>query len=298
MSEPRVAVVIPTYNQADYMRECIASVIGQSVADWQMIVVNNFSDDNTESVVAEFNDPRIRQVNFHNNGVIAASRNLGAAETIAPWIAFLDSDDIWRPDKLARCLEAATGETDVIGHGLRMMRDSEIRLLHPSGPVARASFRRMLFDGGCLTPSASLIRREMFERVGGFCEAPEMRTAEDYDLWLRLALANARFAFLDDFLTDYRLHNTNASSSITTHMNATLRIVNHHYQSLERPGVLDALRRRRRHAFVYHGAARNSLRAGDAAGAMGFSWASIKAYPFLPRAYANLGLALMKRMLP
>ena len=298
MNEPRVAVVIPTYNQADYLRECITSVIGQSIADWQMIVVNNFSDDHTQSVVAEFDDSRIRLENFQNNGVIAASRNLGAAATQAPWVAFLDSDDTWHPAKLARCLEAATGETDVVGHGLRMMRDGEMRRLLPSGPSARASFRRMLFDGGCLTPSASLIRREMFERVGGFCEAPEMRTAEDYDLWLRLAFANARFAFLDDFLTDYRLHDTNASSSITTHMDATLQIVGHHYQKLERPGVLDALRRRRRYAFVYHGAARNSLRAGDTVGALVFSWASLKAFPFLPRAYANLGLALMKRMAP
>jgi teichuronic acid biosynthesis glycosyltransferase TuaG len=298
MSETRVAVVIPTFNQADYLRECIASVIGQSAGDWQMIVVNNFSDDHTESVVAEFDDPRIRLLNFHNNGIIAASRNLGAAKTQAPWIAFLDSDDTWHPDKLARCLEVAVGETDVIGHGLRMMQDGEMRRLHPSGPEARASFRRMLFEGGCLTPSASLIRREVFNRAGGFCEAPEMRTAEDYDLWLRLAFTRARFAFLDDFLTDYRLHDTNASKSITAHMDATLRIVDHHYRNLERPSVLDALRRRRRRAFVYHGAARNSLRAGKRAEAMCFSWASLKAYPCLPRAYANLALALMKRVTP
>ena len=123
-----------------------------------------------------------------------------------------------------------------------------------------------------------------------------MRTAEDYDLWLRLAFAGARFAFLDDFLTDYRLHDTNASSSITIHMDATLQIVDHHYRSLERPSFLDALRRRRRRAFVYYGAARNSLRAGNSAEAEGFSWASLKAYPFLPRAYANLALALMNRM--
>ncbi len=297
MSEPRVAVIIPTYNQADYLGECIASVIGQSAGDWQMIVVNNFSDDHTESVVAEFDDPRIRLVNFHNNGIIAASRNLGAAETQNPWIAFLDSDDTWHPDKLAKCLEAAA-DNDVIGHGLRMIRDGEIRRLHPSGPAARASFRRMLFEGGCLTPSASLIRREIFERAGGFCEAPKMRTAEDYDFWLRLAFAGARFAFLDDFLTDYRLHDTNASSSITTHMDATLQIVEHHYRNLERPSVFDALRRRRRRAFVYHGAARNSLRAGNSVEAKDFSWASLKAYPFLPRAYVNFALALMKQMIP
>ncbi len=296
MSAPRVAVIIPTYNQAEYLRECIASVINQSVTDWEMVIVNNFSDDHTEKIVETFGDPRIRIKNFRNSGVIAASRNLGVHETQAPWIAFLDSDDTWHPEKLDKCLEVANDDIDVIGHGLRMMRDGKVKRTRLSGPVARADFRHMLFEGGCLTPSASVIRRDIFDRVRGFSETPEFRTAEDYDLWLQLAFAGARFAFLKDLLTDYRLHNANASSSIDTHMEATLEIVDNHYQKLKRPSVIDALRRRRRRAFVYHGAARNSLSANNAIAAIGYSFISLRAFPILPRAYANLILALVKRL--
>ena len=69
---PRVTVVIPTYNQADFLRLCLRSIIDQSESDWEAIVINNFSDDDTENVVSSFNDDRITLINFRNHGVIAA----------------------------------------------------------------------------------------------------------------------------------------------------------------------------------------------------------------------------------
>ena len=97
------SVVIPTYNRALMLRHALESVLAQTFGGFEVLVVDNHSDDDTLDVVASFNDPRIRVLGVHNHGVIAVSRNLGIRESRGEWIAFLDSDDTWRSDKL-RCI--------------------------------------------------------------------------------------------------------------------------------------------------------------------------------------------------
>ena len=92
---PAVSIVIPTYNHGYFLKKCLQSVIDQTLTDWEAIVINNFSEDNTIDVVNSFHDPRIHLVNFKNNGIIAASRNEGIKISNADLIAFLDSDDSW-----------------------------------------------------------------------------------------------------------------------------------------------------------------------------------------------------------
>jgi len=93
---PVVSIVIPTYNHEHFLKKCLQSVVDQTFTNWEAIVVNNFSEDNTIAVVNSFHDPRIHLVNFKNNGIIAASRNKGIKLSRADLIAFLDSDDIWQ----------------------------------------------------------------------------------------------------------------------------------------------------------------------------------------------------------
>src|SRR5262245_23810861 len=95
LMRPSVTVVIPTYNCADLLRQALASVVTQTRSDWEAIVVNNASTDNTLVAVAACRDPRIRVIEFRNQGVIAASRNRGITEAQGEWVAFLDSDDLW-----------------------------------------------------------------------------------------------------------------------------------------------------------------------------------------------------------
>ncbi|MCP4377403.1 MAG: glycosyltransferase family 2 protein, partial [bacterium] len=102
---PVVSVVMPTYNHAVFIGEAIQSVLSQTFADFELIVVDNYSEDDTESVVRGFGDPRIEYIKFANNGVIAASRNAALNRASGEFIAFLDSDDTWSPDKIAVQLE-------------------------------------------------------------------------------------------------------------------------------------------------------------------------------------------------
>ena len=105
---PLVSVVIPTYNHARYLRRALQSVIDQTYTNWEVIVIDNYSKDSTDGVMASFTDPRIVYLKIHNNGVIAASRNVGIRKAKGDWIAFLDSDDFWTADKLQACCELMT----------------------------------------------------------------------------------------------------------------------------------------------------------------------------------------------
>ena len=122
-SSPLVSIVIPTYNHAPMLQRALATVIEQTYQNWNAIVVNNYSTDNTLEVVAQFNDPRIQCVNFRNNGVIGASRNEGIALATGKYVAFLDSDDAWLPGKLTAqlaALRAAPAGQDVSCHGVHI----------------------------------------------------------------------------------------------------------------------------------------------------------------------------------
>jgi len=106
INQPLVSVVIPTYNHALFLERALRSVIDQTYSNWEAIVIDNHSNDNTDEVVASFIDKRIKLLKIHNHGSIAKSRNLGINTAKGKWIAFLDSDDLWYKEKLALSIAA------------------------------------------------------------------------------------------------------------------------------------------------------------------------------------------------
>ena len=104
-SSPMVSVIIPTFNQAELLQKALQSVSNQTFQDWEAIVIDNHSQDTTKEIVESMNDSRISYEVFSNQGIIAASRNLGINLAKGNYIAFLDSDDLWYPSKLSTCLE-------------------------------------------------------------------------------------------------------------------------------------------------------------------------------------------------
>ena len=102
-----VSVIIPTYNHAKFLAKAIKSVLDQTYTNFEIIVIDNHSTDNTNEVVNSFNDARLKLLKVHNNGVIAISRNKGILEAKGDWIAFLDSDDFWYPSKLETAMNFA-----------------------------------------------------------------------------------------------------------------------------------------------------------------------------------------------
>ncbi len=222
---PLVSVIIPTFNQGHFLREAIESVLAQTLLDWELIVVDNFSIDSTSEIVSSFADPRIRYNRFRNHGVIGRSRNFGVSLARSPFIAFLDSDDTWAPEKLESCVDVLNNETaDVVCHSETWAGPNyQSRVVH-YGPINRSTFENLVLRGNCLSTSATLIRKKRFLDVAGFREDVQINTAEDYDLWIRLAQAGANFTFLRKTLGAWRVHEAGSSRSLIASRVAAYRV--------------------------------------------------------------------------
>ncbi len=202
---PEVSVVIPTYNRREMVAEAIASVLAQRDASFELIVVDDGSTDGTteaiERAVEDAVAP-IRVIQTENRGA-AAARNIGVEAAQASLVAFLDSDDLWAPGKLARQLaymrdhpeyEIAQCNELWIRNGRRV--NPGLRHLKHAGDLFIESLRTCL-----ISPSAVIMRTDLFRNMGGFDEG--MAAAEDYDLWLRILLKH-EVGLLDENLATRR----------------------------------------------------------------------------------------------
>lgn len=201
---PAVSVVIPAYNAQDFLAEAIESALGQSVSPLEVLCVDDGSHDATVEIAKGYGVQVIKQ----QNGGPAKARNAGLAAANGEWIAFLDADDVWLPEKLERQLGLVNesvglvytdrvnfGDTAGVGE-----RQSDSVTLH-SGRVLEP----LLIRGNFITLSSVLVRRDLIAKVGGFDTNRELMRCEDWDLWLRLAPLT-QFAACGDALVRYRRH--------------------------------------------------------------------------------------------
>ncbi len=182
---PLVSVIIPTYNRGWTIKEAIDSVLAQSFIDFELMVVDDGSTDNTSEILDSYRDD-IKVLSQENNGVSAA-RNQGVATASGIFIAFLDSDDLWLPEKLSSQVDffnsnpdALICQTEEIWVRNNMRVNPKKRHKKPWGMIFELSLDLCL-----VSPSAVMIRRSLFEEVGVFDET--LPACEDYDLWLRIS---------------------------------------------------------------------------------------------------------------
>ena len=182
MSTPRVSVIMPAYRCAGTISESIRSVQAQTLFDWELLIVDDGNRDDTPAVIDSFAkaDPRIRVICLPDNGGVANARNVGVRAAVAEWIAFLDSDDMWLPDKLERQLALAketgapllyTGAACIDEHSEKTGREFKV--------PASTAYRSQLY-GNDIVCSTVLMRRELFLRHP--MERSDLH--EDYLCWL------------------------------------------------------------------------------------------------------------------
>lgn len=205
--------MIPAYNAQATITETLASLLAQTFSDFEAIVVDDGSRDTTPAVAAATGDPRIRVISIPNGGV-ARARNHGIAESTGTYVAFLDANDLWAPQKLAlqvSALQASDNAEMCVTGAVRIDADGRqlgpMPLMHPED-VTRALLLHSMAVG-CL--SSGMVRRETLGSVGNF--DPRFSQTADWDLWLRLSLTTD-FAILDESLTLYRTSPGNMSSNI------------------------------------------------------------------------------------
>lgn len=212
--QPAVSVIIPTYNRANYIKKSIQSAISQTIKDIEIIIINNYSTDNTLEVISSFNDQRIKIINFKNDGVIARARNQGMVQSTGKYIAFLDDDDIWCPDKLElqiKYLEAHPEFGAVYSNAIIIdEKDNRKGFLLDRGLTEEGHVFQNLLGGNFITILTVLMRRELLESIGLFNEEPSLIAVEDYEYWMRIAL-KFEFGYIGKPLALYRIHSTSMS---------------------------------------------------------------------------------------
>ncbi len=213
--EKLVSIIIPAYNASAYIKEAIDSALAQTYENCEVIIVDDGSTDNTKAVVSPFlKDRKVRYI-FQANKGLAGARNTGIRASGGSYIALLDSDDIFLPDKIKEQVAALEARPDfgVCYCDLLHFTDTEPRKIYhhryryPSGDILESLLHRQFVN-----PLTVVVRREVFERHGYFDEG--LRRSEDWDLWLRWAHAGVKFYYLDNVLARYRVRNVGNLSSV------------------------------------------------------------------------------------
>tara|TARA_B100000795_G_scaffold269901_1_gene261020 strand:+ start:4590 stop:5495 length:906 start_codon:yes stop_codon:yes gene_type:complete len=215
ITNPLVSIIIPTYNHGHFLGRALQSIVDQTYSNWEVYIVDGNSTDNTTEVVENFIDPRIKYLKTEIKGSIAASRNVGIEAASGEWIAFLDSDDWWKVDKLETCLKYITEEVvDLIYH------DMEIKYINKgffnrkktnSRQLKKPILIDLLVVNNPIYNSSVVVRKKLLNKIDGLDEKLELVAVEDYHTWLRIAKLTNNFFYLPYTLGYYLIHDQNIS---------------------------------------------------------------------------------------
>jgi len=237
---PAVSIIIPAYNQGAYLARAIRSALDQTYPDFEVIVVDDGSTDNTAEVARSFDDSRLHYVYQENRG-LSAARNTGIRHTTAPLLTFLDSDDLFLPRKLELLVAELERDPElglVAGQAIPIdENEQQVGKIFDRKPPEEPS--RLLL-GNPLHVGSVLLRRACQEKVGFFDE--ELRSYEDWDMWLRLALAGCKIGWVPAPVSLYRFHRAQMTRIGTQMTTATFMVLDKLYRRTDLPEPWLALR--------------------------------------------------------
>ncbi len=203
--KPLFSVIIPTYNRSDKLRRALGSVEDQTFKDFEVVVCDDGSTDDTRDVVASFKDRlELTYLYEENWGGPARPRNIGIRAARAEWVCFLDADDWWYPEKLAtvaRSLDSA----DILYHDLDVYPRKALRLIRKirGRELKSPVFVDLMVGANALSTSSVVVKKALVQEAGCFMEDKAIIGMEDYDLWLRFARISERFTYLPRSLGVY-----------------------------------------------------------------------------------------------
>ncbi len=219
MENELVSIIMPTYNCAKFIKETIESVLNQTYENWELVIVDDCSNDNTEEIVESFNDKRIKYHKLEKNSGAAVARTTAMKMAIGNYMAFLDSDDLWKKEKLEKQLEfmkknnynftcTAYEQIDEEGNKLNKVIKTK----------KKANYNRILLD--CPVGNSTVMYN--VDNLGKF-EVPNIRKRNDDALWLQI-LKKEKFIYgMPDVLMEYRIRNNSISSN-------KLSLIKYHWQ--------------------------------------------------------------------
>ena len=191
-------------------------MLSQSYKNFEIIIIDNYSTDETQKIIKKYKSKKIRTIKFRNKGIIGASRNLAIKNSKGQWIAFLDSDDMWFTNKLQIIFEEINKNKNVkvfCSNELLENLEDEKKKLWFYGPYTNSFYDYLLNNGSCIATSASVVDKNILKKEKIFFnEKKEFVTAEDFDFFLNIAKRGYKFKFLDNILGKRLIHNESMSS--------------------------------------------------------------------------------------
>ena len=212
-----VSIIIPTFNSSKFASQLCESVLGQTYSNLEIIVVDNFSSDDTLNEIKKYNnnDKRFKFFQLDNKGVIAKSRNYGIKYSSGEYLAFHDSDDFWFKNKLSEVMTYFPNY-DFVYHNLKINRQNRLNLFQKkfnSYQLSKNPFLDLMTKGNPISTSSVVCKKELFKDTI-FPEDRKLIAVEDYDCWINLSRKNIRFKEIKNCLGFYNIVSTNISLKI------------------------------------------------------------------------------------
>lgn len=229
--QPLVTVAVTTYNRAEYLRDCIESVLSQAVSDIEVVVVDDGSSDNTEEIAADFEDSRVRYF-YQDNAGVSAARNRALAEARAPFIVIQDDDDIMLPWRISAHF-AALQQGDHGTYGGWVDFDNTTGVMEPR-PGKEFGLPQLLYSGGVMAHGTLMVRTDVLRSFG---YRTEFRAGTDYNLAIRMAMAGIRLRHTGEFHILRRFHGGNLTSTISDHQKESARKTTNLYRRRFIPAI-------------------------------------------------------------
>jgi teichuronic acid biosynthesis glycosyltransferase TuaG len=216
---PQVSVIMPAYNASAYIRESVNSVIAQTFSNWELIIVDDGSTDSTSDIIENYCnlDQRIKYF-YQENGKQGKARNLAISKSKGFYLAFLDADDLWMPEKLKIQLELIQLEkVDLVFSDCYMFHDNNVSDRRTKKSIPNSTLKgdkalELFLQANRIPILTVLVKKEKILMVNGFSEKLDLQNAEDYHLWLKLIINDCVFFGSDKILASYRIHNDSATS--------------------------------------------------------------------------------------
>lgn len=254
---PFFSVVIPTYNQCNFLNAAIKSVLKQTFKDFEIIVIDNFSNDNTKKVIKSFASKKIIYKQFKNNGVIGASRNLGIKLSKGSWVAFLDSDDTWNKHKLKVIYKEIHKNKKFFvfcSNEIIINTENNEKKIWHYGPYKKNFYNFLVSNGNCLSTSASVVNKKILElKKIKFSEKKNLVTAEDYDFFLKIAFHGYKFKFLKNILGEHLMHPKSMSNNFQLHRNSVKLVITKHTNLIYKKNIFKQFFLLRNKFIIYLG---------------------------------------------
>jgi glycosyltransferase involved in cell wall biosynthesis len=221
------SVIMPAYNVEPYIRDAIGSVLAQSYPNFELIIVNDGSTDNTALAISEFSDPRIKVVHQSNRG-LGATRNVGISHSVNEYIAFLDSDDIWRADKLQNVVSNIGHDYSGVYYSNVIEFIGELSNGIPSRytePVPEREIKDLILIYDFIIVSSAVVPRVVIKEFGGFQE--DLHGTEDWDLWIKIG-QKYTFKKIPQYDCFYRINQNGLSKNRKEFLKKEYKVIKKH----------------------------------------------------------------------